>query len=1297
MSLTDLPNQKKTPTRKNYPAEHQLHSLFEQVPSAIVIFKGPDAVFELANKRALEIMGKSKEEIVGHKLEEALPELKDQGYIELIRKVYNSGEKFIAEEAPVSFINNGKTTDTFVKYIFQPLKDDDGNITGVMVIGDEVSTQVFARKKIEESEALLRKTKEQLELSIEAGKIGVWHWDVKKKQMTWSKEQLEIFGVDKEEFKGEADDFFKHVIEEDHEKIRMASGLEFERSENQYEFRIRRKDGQIRWIQSRSKTYMDESGNPQYITGINIDITEDVEAHEKIQKSEEENRLFIEYAPAAMAMFDKEMRYISVSKRWMREYDLTGNIIGQKHYELFPNILQRWKDVHSRCMLGDAERSDEDFYIKDDGSPVWLRWEVHPWYNGQNEIGGIVIFTENITGSKKAEQAIKENEERLHMAFESAHIGAWEYNPFTQKLHCSSESRKICGIPGDLDPDFNLMMKYIYPADQDYFIECIRNSLSHKSDGNFDMMIRFIRYDDQQLRWVNAKGKVFFNEDHLAQKLIGTMMDVTEEKNQQLALQESEERFRAMANEAPLFVWETDINLQTTYLNKAGLDYFNFDNPVNMSGLSWKKYIHPDDLKKVLNTMKEAAELHTSYTLEMRLRNGSTGEYHWFLDKGAPRYQNDQFTGFIGTSLDINERKEMEKALEEKVNERTRELAGQNILLRKQNDLVKKIFDSSVDALGVYDTELRIITLNQTSLQLIGGKEEDVIGKKLLEVVPQMKGTKGHKDLLSAINGKTIHNKVFYSEISNRYYENFLMPLKDENDKVYAVLVMAHDNTELITSAEKLKEAQQIAQIGHWDWDVSTGHLTWSDNLYSIYEVDPVQGISYEKFISLVHPDDRSIMQSHIQQALQTRTFSDFFHRIITPTGVEKIMHARGEVITDKKGEVKRMVGTGQDVTKQKLLEKQLIETSKRFEERNQFIEQLINSSLDLILVIDKDLRLITLNKKAQLLYKEYYKYDLIGAKVTEIKPPLKGTESYDDLLRAFAGDVIIKDKAKSTISDRYYEHNYVPLTNANGEVYAVMIISHDITESTRQMEELKKLYESDEQKNNFIAMASHELKTPITSIKGYVQLLLNAIEKEKEQQKPLPPLLVRSSLISVDKQIKRLTRLISELLDISKIETGTLELKRERFSFNELAIETVEDILYTNTRHEINLYHDFHTQIYGDKDRIGQVMINFLTNAIKYSPDSDKIEVTIHKVSDSEIGFSVRDFGIGIDKEEQKKIFERFYRAKGKAEQTYPGFGIGLFIANEFIQKHGGQVWVESEKGKGSTFTFTLPIHNQQ
>ena len=237
--------------------------------------------------------------------------------------------------------------------------------------------------------------------------------------------------------------------------------------------------------------------------------------------------------------------------------------------------------------------------------------------------------------------------------------------------------------------------------------------------------------------------------------------------------------------------------------------------------------------------------------------------------------------------------------------------------------------------------------------------------------------------------------------------------------------------------------------------------------------------------------------------------------------------------------------------------------------------------------------------------------------------------------------------------------------------------------------EELRKLNEADKLKSDFIKMASHELKTPVTSIKGYTQLILSAL---KEDESKISPLLIRSSLISVDKQVTRLTRLMSELLDLSKIETGMLVLSKEIFNLNELVIETVQDIIYTNSKHNINVFHDFECHVDGDKDRIGQVLINFLTNAIKYSPNSDKVEVWVRQSEKDRVSVSVKDFGIGIEEKDHEKIFERFYRAGGKEEQTFPGFGIGLFIAKEIIQRHDGIIGLVSQKGKGSIFTFKLP-----
>jgi two-component system, chemotaxis family, CheB/CheR fusion protein len=231
---------------------------------------------------------------------------------------------------------------------------------------------------------------------------------------------------------------------------------------------------------------------------------------------------------------------------------------------------------------------------------------------------------------------------------------------------------------------------------------------------------------------------------------------------------------------------------------------------------------------------------------------------------------------------------------------------------------------------------------------------------------------------------------------------------------------------------------------------------------------------------------------------------------------------------------------------------------------------------------------------------------------------------------------------------------------------------------------------EEEERKDDFIKMVSHELKTPVTSIKGYVQLLLSMLEEEQATQYPLQ---IKSSLVRIDKLVLKLTRLIIEMLDLSRIETGRLELQKELFSLNDLVMETVKDILNTDSTQTINVYQDFSCTVYGDKDRIGQVIINFISNAIKYSPNNNKIEVGIHAVGKNQVAVSVKDYGIGIDKTDHKKIFERFYRVGGKSEQTYSGFGIGLFIANTIIERHNGFITVESEKGKGSVFTFILPI----
>jgi PAS domain S-box-containing protein len=224
-----------------------------------------------------------------------------------------------------------------------------------------------------------------------------------------------------------------------------------------------------------------------------------------------------------------------------------------------------------------------------------------------------------------------------------------------------------------------------------------------------------------------------------------------------------------------------------------------------------------------------------------------------------------------------------------------------------------------------------------------------------------------------------------------------------------------------------------------------------------------------------------------------------------------------------------------------------------------------------------------------------------------------------------------------------------------------------------------------EQQKDDFIRMASHELKTPVTTIKGYIQLL---VSMQKEQQQTLQS----AALFKVDKQVNKLTKLINDLLDLTRIETGGLQLEQRRYPISEVIHEVISDIGLVAGSHRIDLLLSDDPMVFVDKDRIEQVFVNLITNAIKYSPKADQVILKVYG-QDDQVVIAITDFGIGISAGDEEKIFERFYRVEGKDEKTYPGFGIGLFIVREILELHGGKVWVSSQLNRGSTFYVSLPV----
>lgn len=221
-------------------------------------------------------------------------------------------------------------------------------------------------------------------------------------------------------------------------------------------------------------------------------------------------------------------------------------------------------------------------------------------------------------------------------------------------------------------------------------------------------------------------------------------------------------------------------------------------------------------------------------------------------------------------------------------------------------------------------------------------------------------------------------------------------------------------------------------------------------------------------------------------------------------------------------------------------------------------------------------------------------------------------------------------------------------------------------------------------QKDTFLGIASHELKTPLTSLKLYAQVLERMLKKSGDEKNA-------EFAKKMDLQVIKLTSLIGDLLDVTKINSGKIHLNNDVFDFEKLVLESVEE-MQMSTLHQIEFDTRNVGMVFADRERISQVITNLISNAIKYSPDAEKILVEISG-DENEVVFTVKDFGIGMPVEKKDRVFEQYYRVSGEEQSTFPGLGLGLYIASQIVERSKGKIWVNSILGKGSTFSFSLPV----
>ncbi len=892
-----------------------------------------------------------------------------------------------------------------------------------------------------------------------------------------------------------------------------------------------------------------------------------------------------------------------------------------------------------------------------------------PIRRGKGEVGGVLVTVIETTNKKKAKEELKESKNELEFVMEAAQLGTFDYNPSTNKFSCNARLKGWFGLPPDEQIELTDAINAIAESDRERVSNAIKNVLEYSSGGIYDVEYTIVNPVSKKGTMVHAKGRAWFNEEKIAYRLNGTLEDVTEQGLIRKKIEESERSLRLMILQAPVAISilrGTDYKVEIA--NKYALRLWGRteEQVLNISIFDSMPELSSQGIKEILDDVTNTGNRFATSEFPLQLLRKETLETVYINFSYEALYDADRkVNGIMAIGFEVTQQIEARKKVEDS---ETR----YNLMLMQ-----------SPFAFLILKGKDMVVHLANESMVEVLGKGPDIEGKPLLEVLPELKG-QAFPDLLDGVYttgipfsaNEMLAQLMRDGKLEDVYFNYVYQPYYEADKTISGVTVIAYDVTAAVVANKKIEENEEklkividASDLGTWESDLITKEVKYSDKSIGLIGYQPGVEIKYEDLIKHIHPDDLIIRNKAYDEALRTG-YMHYETRIIWKDQSIHWLDVRGKVFKNDQNRPIKIVGTIRNITEEKLYQQELEEREQKFRTLADFMPQFVWTG----------------DANGNLNYFNQAVYDYSG-----LTPEQVEKEGWIQIVHSDEREANIQAWTDSVTkgTDFIFEHRFkradgqyrwqlsraTPQRDANGVIQMWIGTSTDIHD----------IKEKEQQKDYFISMASHELKTPVTSIKGYIQILKTMYAAKDDG-------FLINSLNIVDKQIVTLTNLISDLLDISKIKTGGFILNKENFEINELINDIAGEIKHINPDHSIIVAVKQRVMVYADRDRIGQVMINFLTNAVKYAPESKNIKIKSIKQGEQVI-VAVEDQGIGISTKDQQRIFERFYRVEGKNEKTFPGFGIGLFISAEIIQRHNGRISVVSEPGKGSVFSFSLPV----
>jgi PAS domain S-box-containing protein len=896
-----------------------------------------------------------------------------------------------------------------------------------------------------------------------------------------------------------------------------------------------------------------------------------------LRESEEHSRNILESIDDGFFALDENWRFTYVNRSAEILLDRTASdLIGKNFWTEFPGLDgSEFELIHRRVANERVPLSVTAFYPDHDR---WYDVRTYPAANG------ITIYFRNVTDRKLAEELLQQREAELRLVTNAvpaliSFVDSDQRYRFHNRAYEEWFGPQAAQIYG----------KHLQEVLGETGYEGIRPYVEQVLAGEEVTFESQIPYKDGVTRYVNATYVPRFNSQGTVEGFVALVNDITDRKQAEATLRESEARFRLMADAAPVLIWMSDTHKLCNYFNLRWLNFTGRTIEQERDN-GWTEGVHPDDLDRCFDTYVTAFDARQPFKMEYRLKRFD-GRYRWVMDEGVPRYGlEDQFLGYIGSCVDIEDHKQAEEAL------------------RESESRLRLIFESAKDyAIFTLDLNGIIASWNSGAQRLLGYTETEAIGcpsRTIFTPEDNEQGQAEYEMQTALLQGRAEDERWHVRKDGNRFWASgLLMPLLNEANCPQGFVKIMQDKT-----------AQRQA----------------SERLQLLYETT------------------RDLMQTEQPLALM--------HGLFRKLAVQLDLHSYYNFMVEEKDNRRMLHLRNYDGIS---------------EERAQAIAWIELGEYLCGLVAQRQQQLVL--NQAQL----------------STHPNAKAACEMG--MTAYAGQPLIaQGQLLGTLSfasrtRTHFTPAEIDMLRSTCDQIAIALERANLNDSLQQQAE--QLRQANRIKDEFLAVLSHELRSPLNPILGWSKLL---------QTGKLDAAKTAQALATIERNAKLQTELIEDLLDVSKILQGKLSLNIRPVDLAltvESAIETVSLAAVAKSI-DIRTVLDPHIgQILGDSGRLQQVVWNLVSNAVKFTSAGGRVEVNLTRVG-NRAQITVADTGIGIAREFLPYVFDCFRQKDGATTRKFGGLGLGLAIVRHLVELHGGTVGADSPgEGQGATFTVRLPL----